>query len=139
MTPNRGNTILFRSSQQLPRPSSLSRTLEGLFELTRLPSRAVDLPRVLLPELQRNKDTTVRCAAQGAKVPGHHQLMKTLIVRFLRTHLFLLFQKFVGPRLPCQQEILIQQRHFVSINGIKFVQVNLMLLARKKRRVPRKV
>ena len=37
MTPHRGNTILCSSSQQLPR------TLEGLFELTRGPSRALNL------------------------------------------------------------------------------------------------
>ena len=48
-------------------PSSLSWTLEGLFELTRRPSRALDSP-ALLPELQRNKDT-VRCAALGTEVP----------------------------------------------------------------------
>ena len=46
-------------------PSSPSRTLEGLFELTWRPSRALDSPRALLPELQRYKDT-VRCAALGA-------------------------------------------------------------------------
>ena len=34
-------------------PSSPSRTLKGLFELTRRPSRALDSPRALLPELQR--------------------------------------------------------------------------------------
>ena len=51
-------------------PSSPSRTLEGLFELTRRPSRALDSPRALLPELQRYKDT-VRCAALGAEVPGY--------------------------------------------------------------------
>ena len=84
MTPHRGNTLLFRSSQQLPR---LSRTLEGLFELTRRPSRALDSPRALLPELQRNKDN-VRCPAIGAEVPGHRQkqLTQTLIVRLLKTH-----------------------------------------------------
>ena len=53
-------------------PSSPSRTLERLFELTRRPSRALELPSALLPELQRNKDT-VRCAALGAEVPRHHQ------------------------------------------------------------------
>ena len=41
MTPLRGNTILFRSSQQLP--LSLSQTLEGLFEMTRRPSNALIL------------------------------------------------------------------------------------------------
>ena len=46
-------------------PSSQSRTLEGLFELTRRPSLALDSPRALLPELQRYKDT-VRCATLGA-------------------------------------------------------------------------
>ena len=38
-------------------PSSPSRTLEGLFELTQRNTRALDSPRSLLPELQRNKDT----------------------------------------------------------------------------------
>ena len=63
-------------------PSSPSRTFEGLFELTRRPSRALDSPRALLLELQRYKDT-VRCAALGAEVPGHRQqqLTQTLIVR----------------------------------------------------------
>ena len=63
-------------------PSSPSRTLKGLFELTRRPSRALDSPRALLPELQRYKDT-VRCGALGAEVPGHRQqqLTQTLIVR----------------------------------------------------------
>ena len=63
-------------------PSSPSRTLEGLFELTRLPSRALNSPRALLPELQRYKDT-VRCGALGAEVPGHcqEQVTQTLIVR----------------------------------------------------------
>ena len=55
------------SLQFLPAtPLSLSGTLAGLFELKRCPSRALDLPRVLLPELLRNKDT-VRCAAVGAE------------------------------------------------------------------------
>ena len=50
---------------------------------------ALDSPRVLLPELQRCKDT-VRCAALGAEVPGHHQQQRTqtLIVRLLKTHFF---------------------------------------------------
>ena len=53
-------------------PSSPSRTLEGLFELTRRPSRALDSPRALLPGLQRYKDT-VRCAAArrgGPRTPS---------------------------------------------------------------------
>ena len=37
-------------------PLSPSQTLEGLFELTRRPSRALDSPCALLPELQRYKD-----------------------------------------------------------------------------------
>ena len=63
MTPHRGNNILFCSSQQLPclrlGPS------KGFFELTQRPSRALDLPRALLPELQRNK-VTVSCPLFGA-------------------------------------------------------------------------
>ena len=38
-------------------PSSLSWTLEGLFELSWRLSRALKLPRALLPELRRIKDT----------------------------------------------------------------------------------
>ena len=70
-------------------PLSLSQTLEGFFELTRRPSRALDSPCALLLEIQRRKDT-VRCAALGAEVPGHRQdqPMQTLIVRLLKTHLF---------------------------------------------------
>ena len=69
--------------------SAPSQTLEGLFELTQLPSQALDSPRALLPELQRYKDT-VRCAVLGAEVPGHRQqqLTQTLIVRLLKTHFF---------------------------------------------------
>ena len=99
MTPLRENTILFRSSQQLP--LSLSQTLEGFFELTRRTSRALALPHTLLLELQRYKDN-VRCAALGAEVPGQHQeqLTQTLIVCLLKTHLVLLLQKLGGPRPP---------------------------------------
>ena len=84
MAPHQGNTFLFPFFPATP--SSPSRTLEGLFELTRRPSQALDSPRALLPELQRYKDT-VRCAALGPEVPGHHQkqLMQTLIVRLLKT------------------------------------------------------
>ena len=60
MTPRRGYTIYSV-------PVSVS---EGLFELTRRPSGALDSPRALFPELQRYKDT-IRCAALGAEVPGH--------------------------------------------------------------------
>ena len=76
MTPHRGNTILFRYSQQL-------------FELTRRPSWALDSPRAVLPELQRCKDI-VRCAALGAEVPEdrQQQLTQTSIVCLLKTHLF---------------------------------------------------
>ena len=77
MTPRRGNTFLFRFFQQTP--SSPSQTLEGLFELTRRPSRAPDSPRALLPELQRCKDT-VSCDALGEDVPGHRQEQLTQTV-----------------------------------------------------------
>ena len=87
MTPGRGNTIIFRSYQQLP--GLCLGPLKGFFELTRRPLRAICLPRALLPELQRYKDT-VRCATLGAEVPGHRQqqLTQTLIVRLLKTHFF---------------------------------------------------
>ena len=57
--------------------------LEGFFELTRRPSKALPLPRALLPESQRIKDT-VRCVVLAAVVPGHRQIQQTqtLIVRF---------------------------------------------------------
>ena len=91
MTPHRGNTILPAT------PSSPSRTLEGLFELTGRPSRALDSPHALLPELQRYKDT-VRCAALGAEVPGHgqQQLTQTLIVRLLN-------ENFIKLTLDCEK------------------------------------
>ena len=71
-----------------------SQTLEGLFELTRHPSRALNLPRVSLSELQRNKDT-VMCAALRAEVPGHcqQQLTQTLIMRRTFFTLILDFEK----------------------------------------------
>ena len=86
MTPHRGNTIFFRSSQQLPR---LRLRPWGFFELTPRPSQALDSPRALLPELQRYNDT-VRCAALSTEAPGHRQqqLTQTLIVRLLKTHFF---------------------------------------------------
>ena len=71
MNPSLGNTFLFRSYQQLP-PSP---TLKGLFELTQRPSMALDLPRALLPELQKNK-VIIRCAVLGEE-PGHNQKQLT--------------------------------------------------------------
>ena len=63
-------------------------TFEGLFELTRCPSRALILPCALPPELQRNKDT-IRYAALGAEVQGHRhkQLTKFLMECFLHRSL----------------------------------------------------
>ena len=88
MTPRLGKHCFL---QFLPAtPSSPPRTLEGL-ELTRRPSRALDLPRALLPELHRYKDT-IMCAVLGTVVPRHRQkqLTQTLIVRLLKTHFFTL-------------------------------------------------
>ena len=55
----------------LATPSSPSRTLEGLFELTRRPSRALDSPRALLPERKRKrgKDTGSKSLFWGAFGP----------------------------------------------------------------------
>ena len=68
MTPHGGDTIFCSSSQQL--------VFEG-FGLTWRPSRALDSPHALLPELQSYRDTA-RCAALGAEVLGYgqQQLMK---------------------------------------------------------------
>ena len=60
-------------------PSFRSRTLEGLVELTRCLSRALDSPFVLLQEVQRYKDT-IRCDRHAAS----KQLIQTLIVRWLK-------------------------------------------------------
>ena len=85
MTHHWGNNILRIT------PSSPSRTLKGLFELTRRHSQALDSPRALFPELQRYKDT-VRCGGLGVEVKRHrqHQLTQTLIVRLLKAHFFTL-------------------------------------------------
>ena len=50
-------------------PLSQFHTLEELFELTRRPSRALNLDAYVASELQRYKDT-VRCGALGLEVPG---------------------------------------------------------------------
>ena len=67
-------------------PSSPSRTLEGLFELTRRPSRALDSPCALLLKLKRYRDM-VRCAALDTEVPGHHQEQLTQILHFVQNPL----------------------------------------------------
>ena len=79
MTPRQGNKFLFRSSSN-SLVSALSQTLQGLFELTLRPSRALNLPCAQLLELQRYTDT-VRCVELGAEVQGHRQeqLTQTLI------------------------------------------------------------
>ena len=87
MTPRRGGyySLLFLQAT----PSCPSRTLDGLFELTRRPSRALNLNAYVASELHRNKNTA-GCAALGGKVAGHcqEQLTQTLIVRLLKKHLF---------------------------------------------------
>ena len=70
MIPHQGNKHVLFFSFIPATPSSLSKTLGGLFELTWRPSRALDLPYALLPELERVEDY-VGCAALGGEVPGH--------------------------------------------------------------------
>ena len=60
----------------LATPSPPSRTLAEIFDLTRLPSRALILPHALLSELQRYKDA-VMCDTQGAEIPRHCQKQLT--------------------------------------------------------------
>ena len=62
MTPHRGNTILFHSSQQLPRLRL--GPLNSFFLLSRHPSSAFHSPSILLLKLHRKKD--IRCAALDA-------------------------------------------------------------------------
>ena len=69
--------------------------LEGLFELTWRPSRAVDSPCALHLELRIHNDT-IRCDGLGAKVPGkrQEQLTQTLNVHLLKK------PKIEGPLSP---------------------------------------
>ena len=80
MAPHQGNTILFCSSQQLP--CLCLGPFEGFFELTLRPSRSLESPCALHPELQRYKDT-IRCVAPSVEIRGHRQEHQThtLIVR----------------------------------------------------------
>ena len=75
-------------------PLSMSRTLEGLYELT----RRLQGPSTRLVRCFRNYKDTVRWVVLGAGVPGHRQqqLMQTLIVRLLKTH-------FYTPILDCEK------------------------------------
>ena len=88
-------------------PSSPSRTLEGLFELTQRPSRVLDSPCPLLLELQRKKDTVkVKCTALAAEVPGHCQelLTQTLIACAFENALLFVVKNQEGPGPPQTSE-----------------------------------
>ena len=63
---NFGENIYYNVSCLPATPLSPFQTLEGLFELTQRPSRALNSPRALFLELQRIKDT-VRRAVLGAE------------------------------------------------------------------------
>ena len=65
--PHQGN---YFSLPFLPATPS-SWTLEVLLEPTMPPTIPINLPRALLPELQRYQDT-VRCVALSVEVPGHY-------------------------------------------------------------------
>ena len=92
MNPCPGNNFHLWSSKLYANPKSW--TLEGLFELTPRPSRALNFDAYVASKLQRYKET-VRCGTPGAEIPGHRQeqLPKTLIVRLFITHLLSLLQK----------------------------------------------
>ena len=57
-----GSTNFFRPSQQLP--CLCIEPLKGFFELTLRPSKALDLPLVLLPEIQKYKGHRQVCRAR---------------------------------------------------------------------------
>ena len=82
-------------------PSFPSFTLEGLFELTRCPSRALDSPGALLLELQRYKDT-VSCAVLGAEVSGHRQQQPgaNLDCVFVESAIVFILSKITKPHGP---------------------------------------
>ena len=78
--PSSGYTLLCSSS-----PCHLPpfQTIEGLFELTRRPSRALDSPHALLLEQQRYEDTA-RYGSHGRGGPRTHcqkQFTQASIVR----------------------------------------------------------
>ena len=91
MTPYWGNTILFRSSQQLP--PSPSRTFEWLFELTRRPSRALNSPRALLPELQRYRRVW-RARRGGPRTPPSTTTNANLDCAFVENTKFIIRKNF---------------------------------------------
>ena len=116
MIPPQGNTILYYSSQQ----PSLPWTLEGLFELTWCPLRALNSPHELLPERES-------CASLGPKVPGHRkeQLKQTLIVCLLfKTQPFSLTRKAkgdtgpLGPGNCCQTVYLFMTPMIPNLTGM---------------------
>ena len=81
MTPRRVNTLVFHSYQQLPHLRL--GPFKGFLSCVR-PSMALDLPRGLLPEDKRIKDTITL----GPQDPGpcQKQLTQTLIVSLLKIH-----------------------------------------------------
>ena len=83
--PLKNSKILNKNSAHR-RPCASHNLLEGAQKKT--PAlRALDLPCVLLLELQRYRDT-VRCAEESVEVQGHRQkrLTQTLIVRYWKKH-----------------------------------------------------
>ena len=85
----------------LPPSNSLVSDTGGLFELTRLPSRALDSPRALLPELQRYKDI-IKCVALGARVPRTQSrtIDANLDCAFVENALVFVFPN-IGPYTNC--------------------------------------
>ena len=77
MTPHRGNTILFRSSQQLPR------LCLGLIQL---PLSALDSPLALLPELKGHGEVS-RVGRRGPRTPSKTADTNLDRVFFLKTHI----------------------------------------------------
>ena len=81
-------------------PSSPFWTLEGLFELKRRPSRALDSPCTLLLELQRNRDTTRRAAlgAEESRTPSRATIANLgNLGHLLKLQLFAVIKKWWPP------------------------------------------
>ena len=104
-------------------PLSLFWNLEGLFELTRCPSKALNLPRALLPELQRNKDTVrYACCARcrGPRTPSK-TANANLDCEFVENaHFFTYLWSLIVKSLQDGIELVNRPGHYYCCYGVSF-------------------